>query len=176
MHDDTTVAVVELLGEHDLASVGEFEAAMREAMESVSSSCMVDLSRVEFCDSSIVHVLINWSKEAQVSEGEALAIVVGGETSAISRILAAVGLLDRLPVFATPQAARLALLDGRRPRHERPLGWLTDRELREARETAMRAASEQGDQDRQDAAVHRLSDIVREQQHRRGDPGPEPDG
>jgi anti-anti-sigma factor len=176
VHHDDPVAVVELVGEHDIASVERFDAAMREAMGSVSSSCMVDLSRLEFCDSSIVHALVNWSKEAQVSEREALAIVVGGETTPVSRILATVGLLTRLPVFATSQAARLALLDGRRPRHDRPLGWLSDRELTEARETALRDVREPGTADAQDAAIHRLSDIVREQQYRRTDAARDPGG
>jgi anti-anti-sigma factor len=171
VHHDDPVAVVELVGEHDIASVERFDAAMREAMGSVSSSCMVDLSRLEFCDSSIVHALVNWSKEAQVSEREALAIVVGSEDSPVSRVLATVGLLTRLPVFATAEAARLALLDGRRPRPERPLGWLTDRELTEARDKAMRQVREGlTDDAAHDAAIHRLSDIVREQQRRRDEP------
>ena len=170
VHRQAPVAVIELEGEHDLSNVDRLNAAVADVLARGPSSCILDLSRITFCDSSIVHALVTWSKETQVSDREALAIVVGSEDSPASRVLATVGLLTRLPVFATAEAARLALLDGHRPRPERPLGWLTDRELTEARETAMRQVREGLTDDAHDAAIHRLSDIVREQQRRRDEP------
>jgi hypothetical protein len=105
-----------------------------------------------------VIALVHWSKEAQVSEREALAIVVGGSDTPAAQVLALVGLLKRLPAFATRDAAKLALDHGRQSRPERPLRWLTDRELAAERDDAQITA---------DAANRRLDDAETEQQSRR---------
>ena len=104
-----------------------------------------------FMDSSVVHSVVRWSKEAQVSEREALAIVVGGADTPAARLLGLVGLLKWLPVFATRGAAKAALDHGRRPRPERPLTWLTDLALATERDDAQIGA---------DAADQRLDDAV----------------
>jgi hypothetical protein len=103
---------------------------------------------------------VRWSKEAQVSEREALAIVVGRPDTPAARVLEAVGLLKRLPVFATRQAAKLALEQGRQPRTTRSLGWLTDLELATERDDAQTHA---------DAANDRLRGAIEEQDSRRND-------
>jgi hypothetical protein len=60
-------------------------------------------------DSAVVHALVAWSKEAQASDREALVIMVGGPDTPAARALALVGLLKRLPVFPTREAAMQAL-------------------------------------------------------------------
>jgi hypothetical protein len=55
-----------------------------------------------------------------VSTREGLVIMVGGDDAEATRVLALVGLIGRLPVFASQAAAKQALGIGRKPRPERP--------------------------------------------------------
>lgn len=125
---------VTVSGEVDVSNVAALEDALREALSDTTNSCLVGLSEVAFMDSSVVHTLIRWSKEAQVSACEGLAIIVGGEGTAATRILTVVGLIKRLPVFDSRDAAMKALELGRRPPAERPRKWLTDLEVSSPRE------------------------------------------
>jgi anti-anti-sigma factor len=163
---DGGIDVVRLLGEHDLSTVDALDEAIREALSDETTRLLLDLSDAEFIDSSIVRALIRWSNETQVSEREALAIAVGAAESRIARTLALVRVIDRLPVFETPTAAREALLEGSKPRTSRPFGWLTDRQLEGKRiETLAELQSSTTDQARDDASS-RLDHIVQEQKRR----------
>ena len=161
-----SIDVVAVRGEVDISNVDELNEALRAALLDETTSCLLDLSAVTFMDSSVVHALVRWSNEAQLSEREALAVMTGEHTPA-TRTLTAVALLDRLPVFSSLEAARIALMEGQRARGERRMEWLTDAQLLTAREDA---------QDRSDAAQRRLDDasrhldeIDREEQRRRTD-------
>jgi hypothetical protein len=77
-----------------------------------------------------------------------------------------VGVIKRLPTFGTSEAAKLALDQGRRPRTERPLTWLTDLELATERDAAQIGANE---------ANRRLDDAVAEQDSRARDVDTAPD-
>jgi anti-anti-sigma factor len=162
------IDVVRLVGEHDVAMVPEIDQVVHRALSDRSSAMLlIDLTSTEFIDSAIVAALIRWSNEAQVSDHEALAIAVGGVASPVARLLKMVHAIDLLPVFETVAAAREALLEGQRPRSERAFGWLSDRQLEEARVSTLAAArAAVTDDDRDDAAV-RLGRIVGEQQARR---------
>ena len=154
-----TVDVLAAHGEFDLANIEILNRALRDALSDDTSSCLLDLADVAFLDSSVIHTLIKWSTDVQLSEREALAIVIGGDTIA-RRLLSFVGLTTQLPVFETREAAVRALVEGQRSRKQRTLEWLTDAELGQAREDAQRAS---------DAASSRLEDITREE-GRREDP------
>jgi anti-sigma B factor antagonist len=162
------IDVIALSGEHDISNVAEFERAITAALTDEATSCLVDLAEVSFIDSAIIAALVRFSKEAQVSKREALAIVIGEPSSIGSRTLQMVGLLKRLPVFSTRELALAALGDGQKPRPQRPLGWLSDRELDAARLVAEHDTTH-GTQRQRDAAGGRIDDITREQR-RRDDP------
>lgn len=149
-------------GEIDLSNVDSLDEALRGALSGESPSCLLDLSELTFMDSSVVHSLIRWSKEAQISVREALAIMIGGPDTEATRVLSAVGLMKRLPVFASRDAAMTALQFGRKPRPERPLRWLTDAELAAERDAAQASS---------DAATVRLDEAIAEQDTRRQDGG-----
>lgn len=151
---------ITVTGEIDISNVSALDEALRRALAGDTTTCLLDLSEVEFIDSSVVHTLIRWSKEAQVSAREALAILVGGEGSAAVRVLTSVGLMRRLPVFQSRERAMRALELGQMPRGERPLQWLTDIELAAEREDAQTSS---------DAATRRLDDAIAEQDTRRRD-------
>lgn len=155
-----TVDVVEVLGELDVSNVAALDEALKAALSDQTTSCLLDLSQLEFLDSSVIKALIRWSNDAQLSEREALAIVVGEDTPA-ERLVDLIGLKTRLPIFQHRDAAYTALLEGQRARAERTLEWLTDAELATARSDAQAAS---------DAATRRLGDITDEEQRRRQDP------
>lgn len=153
------IETITVAGEIDVSNVAALDEALRRALSGTTISCLLDLSLVEFMDSSVVHTLVRWSKEAQVSAREGLAIVVGEDTEA-TRVLGLVGLTKRLPVFSTREAATTALEIGQKPRSERPLMWLTDLELAAEREAAQTVA---------DDATRRLDDAIAEEDTRRRD-------
>jgi anti-anti-sigma factor len=160
------IDVVVVTGEYDLSNVDALNDALNTVLSDETTSCLLDLSGVAFMDSSVIHALVRWSKEAQVSEREALAIMVGGSDTPAARVLELVGLLKRLPLFATREAATLALEYGMRPRPRRPLSWLTDLELTTERQDAQAGA---------DAANRRLDQAIAEQDARAEDADPSPD-
>jgi anti-sigma B factor antagonist len=153
-----SIESVTVTGELDMSNVAALDDALRNALSSGTTSCLLDLSEITFMDSSVVHTVVRWSKEAQVSAREGLAIMVGGADSEPTRVLTVVGLLTRLPVFTSRAAAVTALELGQRPRARRPLQWLTDVELAAEREAAQTSS---------DAATRRLDDAITEQDTRR---------
>jgi anti-anti-sigma factor len=154
---DGTIDVLRATGEYDLSNVDDLNEALRQSLLDDTTSCLLDLSELEFMDSSVIHALVRWCNDVQLSEREALAIVSGDDSTAASRILDAVGLRARLPVFSSPENAMTALLEGQRAREQRSLEWLTDAELESARDRAQRASEDAG---------RRLMDIDREEQRR----------
>jgi anti-anti-sigma factor len=160
---EEAIDIVSLTGEYDLSNVDALNDTMQKVLSDETASCLLDLSGVTFMSSTLVHAVVRWSKEAQVSEGEALAIMVGGTGTPAAKLLGLLDLLKRLPVFATRATAMAALELGRRPRHVRALTWLTDLELATERDDAQTGA---------DDANQRLSDAVAEQESRAQD-GPD---
>jgi len=160
-----TVDVVEVLGELDVSNVHALDGALKAALSDQSASCLVDLSQLSFLDSSVVKALIRWSNDVQLSEREALAIVVGEHTPA-QRLFELVGLSGRLPIFRFRAAAHTALVEGQRARAERTLEWLTDAELTTARSDAQAVS---------DAATRRLDQITEEEERRQNPPQDPPE-
>jgi anti-anti-sigma factor len=155
------IDVLTVVGEFDLSNVDRLDEALSNVFsENAAASCLLDLSEVTFMDSSVVRALVRWSKEVQVSDREALAIMVGGRDTPAAKILTLIGLIDRLPVFDQLGTAALALEAGQKPRSDRPLRWLTDLEL-----AAERDEAEAGS----DAASRRLDEAIAEQDARRRD-------
>jgi anti-anti-sigma factor len=151
------IASVIVTGERDMSNVDALHDVVNAALSDGTTSVVLDLSSLSFMDSSVIHALIAWSKEAQASDREAFVIMVGGADTPAARLLGVVGLLKRLPVFPTREAAMQALAQGRRPRPERPLKWLTDLELATERDDAQTGA---------DAANRRLDEATAEHDQR----------
>lgn len=156
-HEDGIESIA-VRGEIDLSNVGALDDALRSALSGDTTSCLLDLSEVTFMDSSVVHALVRWSRETQVSAREGMAIVAGGEDAEATRVLSLLGLMKQLPVFESHEPALRALEMGRKPRAERPLRWLTDLELAAEREAA---------QSHSDRATRRLDEAIAEQDTRR---------
>jgi anti-anti-sigma factor len=160
---DGTIDVIEARGELDMSNVDALNGALRAALSDHTTSCVLDLSGLGFVDSSVIHTIVRWSKDVQLSQCEALAILVGQDTPA-AQLVDLAGLNGHLPIFCSRDGAKTALLEGQRARDKRRLEWLTDAELRTARTDAHTAS---------DAAGHRLEDITAEEE-RRSDQPPRP--
>jgi len=84
---------VELVGEHDVASAPEFEAALKEAATMTAGSVHVDLRGATFIDSSIVAVLVRGAREL-VGEGREVALRLT-EGSSPAMVIEIVGLASQ---------------------------------------------------------------------------------
>jgi anti-anti-sigma factor len=96
------VALFVLEGEHDLESAPRLERAMGDALLTCSG-LLVDLSSVEFIDSSTIHVLVRMKKEAD-SQGSSFGLVLDGSPN-IERTLEICGVLGALNRVASVDAA-----------------------------------------------------------------------
>lgn len=86
-------ALVSLGGEHDLASSDE----LRATFEPILGNVLVDLTRCEFMDSTVIGVLLAKQKDMQ-REGRRLDLVVPRENAAVARVIDVVGMRELLTV------------------------------------------------------------------------------
>jgi anti-sigma B factor antagonist len=102
--ESNQTAVVSLTGEHDLSSSGR----VRDALETAGRSpvTVLDLTQVEFLDSSILGVVVSAHREAE-GAGRRLVLVVGSEPStSVRRILELTGLSGILEITETRDQAQ----------------------------------------------------------------------
>jgi len=100
--DQDSVAVVTLVGEHDLSTAPDVGRALRQPR---SAGLVVDLSQTTFLDSSILGVLLTAARDA-VQRQVSFAIVIPDDPdSAPRRIFDLTGLITALPVQTDLAAA-----------------------------------------------------------------------
>jgi anti-sigma B factor antagonist len=102
------VQVFELSGSLDIATSPTVRAALSEASERGDHRLIVDLTNVEFLDSTGLGALIGAQRRAKEYDGEVRLVVKEGQ---ILRLLRITGLLKVFAVFATLPGA---LADGPR--------------------------------------------------------------
>ena len=95
------VAVVLLEGEHDMGSAPQLEDALGDALLTCSE-LLVDLSSVQFIDSSIIHALVKMKKEAD-GKGCSFRVVLDGSPN-IEHTLEICGVLGSLNRVASVDA------------------------------------------------------------------------
>jgi anti-anti-sigma factor len=98
-----TVAVVTLEGEHDMASVPQLEQALGNALLTCRQ-LVVDLSTVQFIDSSTIQTLIKMKREADDKRSD-FRLVLNGNAPNIEHTLEICGVLGALNRVATIDAA-----------------------------------------------------------------------
>lgn len=106
--DRSAVVTYELRGTLDIATSPELRAALSQGLDKHVTLLIVDLTQVEFIDSTGLGVLIGTQRRT-VEAGSALRLVV--PEGPISRLLAITGLNRILAVYHTRAAA---LSDGER--------------------------------------------------------------
>jgi anti-anti-sigma factor len=104
------IAVISLLGEHDIATAWEVRNALAFALEQ-GTHVVVDLNETEFIDSTIIHVLFE-SKQLAQERGRRVSLQLPADAR-VRRALEITGMLDVLPVYG----ARAEAIDAvRQPR------------------------------------------------------------
>jgi anti-sigma B factor antagonist len=106
---DTNCAVVEVSGDLDLYGVSLVREALGDLYRAGRNLIVVDMSRVEFMDSSGLGVIIGGVKRARAAGGE---LVLAGTQERETRILRVTGVVKVLPCFATVPEV-FAHLEGR---------------------------------------------------------------
>jgi anti-anti-sigma factor len=101
------VAVVSLIGEHDLA---EYEP-LKEALDLAASRrrhVIIDLSNCAFVCSTVISLLLHAQGEV-VSDGGRFGVVIPPASGAVSRVAELMGLESLFPVHASLETARSGL-------------------------------------------------------------------
>ena len=93
--DAGRLAVVRLLGEHDISTTQALAERLSQLVES-GSPLIFDLSDADFLDSSVIHVI-----EDARNRGVQLAVVAPPDAKLVRRLLEITGLVEKIPVFPT---------------------------------------------------------------------------
>jgi anti-anti-sigma factor len=99
------VSVVVMEGEHDIGTQPELTRALDRATERAThSSVLVDLTRCDFIDSTVIAALIK-AAQLQQARGEQLVLVIPSETRMVYRVTQVSGIAAVLPIFESRAAA-----------------------------------------------------------------------
>ena len=112
IEDVDDVTLVRLVGELDVASVGQ----LRDSLQQVGSDrhVVVVLTMASFIDSTILGVLLGALRRAKEEKrGFVFALEPDAASGAIDRLLAMSGLLRIFPVYASVEEATAAAASGR---------------------------------------------------------------
>jgi anti-anti-sigma regulatory factor len=103
------VWVVSLHGQQHRASVDRLDDEIEQVV-ATGTTIVLDLTDVTFIDGHLVAAILRWANHAQISDHEALAVVVGEAPSVAGRGFNIIlGSTARLPCFATKPEALSAL-------------------------------------------------------------------
>jgi anti-sigma B factor antagonist len=98
-------AVVTVLGEIDLYTAPQLHSELGAALDDGARRLLVDMSRVEFCDSTGLSVLLSAMKRVRASGGE---LELVAPKPAVRKILVVTGLIDVFTVRDSTDALPLA--------------------------------------------------------------------
>jgi anti-anti-sigma factor len=109
--DDNGVSVIELRGEHDLATASDVREVL-DAAVAERRPTVVELTLTDFIDSSILGVLLAGLRRAREAGLGFVFVVQADDTGAVSKTLAGSGLLAFFPVRGSLTEAKLAARNG----------------------------------------------------------------
>jgi anti-anti-sigma factor len=109
--DDNGVSVIELRGEHDLATATEVRDVLQRAVAERRPSG-VELTLTDFIDSSILGVLLAGLRHARDANLGFVFVVQADNTRAVQKTLAGSGLLAFFPVRGSLEEATEAARAG----------------------------------------------------------------
>jgi anti-anti-sigma factor len=114
-HDARGVSVIVLAGEHDMETAAEVTDALEGARAS-GDALVVDVTELQFADSSIVHAILYGFERAQRPPRRAYVVQIG-TAAIVERLFDLTGVLDAVPHAEERETAvRLALgADARDP-------------------------------------------------------------
>jgi anti-anti-sigma factor len=89
-----SVAVLDLVGEHDMSTANDVATAIRE-QASLDRGVVVSLVETDYIDSSILRVLFQ-ADRMMLSKGRRLVLLTGGRTASIETVLELTQVRERL--------------------------------------------------------------------------------
>ena len=103
--EEGDVHVVEIRGEHDIASAPDLRVALEGALTAARTGVVADLNAASFIDSTVLGVLLGGREQAR-ELGRGFAVLLGADGQlAVRRIIEVTGLGPILPVHETHEAA-----------------------------------------------------------------------
>jgi anti-anti-sigma factor len=103
-----SVRTLALAGELDLSTAASLCVRLDAARRAPRSRVLIDLTDLEFCDSSGLRALLHAAREIVASAGR-LALVLESGDGPVGRLLAVCGLEEHLPVHRSHSDALAAL-------------------------------------------------------------------
>jgi anti-anti-sigma factor len=101
------VAVVALIGEHDLAGCETVRTALARAAIR-APHVLVDLTACDFIDSTVISMLLH-TETVVTRDGGRLVVALPGEHSSVTRMAELIKLAQRIPTYASVDAALSSL-------------------------------------------------------------------
>jgi anti-anti-sigma factor len=98
-----SIAIVSLVGEHDLGEYEQLQVAFERAAVR-GRNVLVDLSRCEFIDSTMIGVLLHAQSVVAADQGR-FAIALPSEPNAVTRVAEMVHLGELAPIYASVEEA-----------------------------------------------------------------------
>jgi anti-sigma B factor antagonist len=111
INDDNGVSVVELRGEHDLATASDVRDVLARAVTD-GRPTVVELTLTDFIDSSILGVLLAGLRHARDANLGFVFVVQADDAGAVNKTLAGSGLLAFFPVRGSLDEATSAARAG----------------------------------------------------------------
>jgi anti-sigma B factor antagonist len=98
--------VIAVAGEVDLATVERVQAYLDASFRDGCRLIVIDLAKVSFLDSAMLHALLRALRRARMAGGD---MAVACDSASICRVLEVFGVSPRLRVYKTAAAAAAAL-------------------------------------------------------------------
>ena len=105
--DSDGIRILDIAGELELANAAELCARIDAARGAGHRRLLVDLTKLEFCDSSGVRALIGAAEEVVASAGRV--VIVPPVDGAVARLFALIGAGELLPLRSSASEALAAL-------------------------------------------------------------------
>jgi anti-anti-sigma factor len=98
-HQDGSICTVALAGELDLANAEKFSDELKRAENGAAASCgiVVDMTELEFIDSTGIAVLVAFHQRLNADGGDRFSLV-RSKATAVCRVLALTGVDGAIPV------------------------------------------------------------------------------
>ena len=105
-------AVIEVAGDLDIASAGQFEAAFERALAGDPQRVVISLTRATYFDSIGVHSLLRFAERLKTTRRQLVIVAPAGTTS--RRVLEIAGVAAAYPVFDSVDLALASVAAHRR--------------------------------------------------------------
>jgi anti-anti-sigma factor len=105
-----SVAIVPLVGEHDLSCYESLKVAFARAAVQ-APNVIVDLSRCEFIDSTVIRALLD-AQSVVARDSGSFGVALPAEPNAVTRLVELVHLAQRVPTYPSVEAALKSFQQG----------------------------------------------------------------